>query len=721
MSGEYGIFETPPGDTGRPPTVVIADDQALVRGGFRLILKAAGIDAVAEAADGAQAVAAVLAHRPDVVLMDVRMPVMDGIEATKRILAAYPDSPAASESSGDAESPAEAAASGLRSASCCYQDGAPRIIILTTFDLDEYVYAALAAGASGFLLKDVTPEHLVAAVQLVRTGDALLAPSITRRLVERFATAPVTSGPANSGPLATGPGTSGRGRTIGAGRPWVSAGAASAGPAGTGPAGSAARPGTASDMSALTPREFEVLGLVARGLSNAEIASELVLSEATVKTHVARILTKLGLRDRVQAVVLAYETGLVSPSASSLQPHSAYLPQTRGRSPRGPRRHHRRNPSLAPGLGCLLRLRCFSDRRREPAGGAQRQQVVGTRHQHGRAAVEPHGDRPADFGHHGVLKVTEQHRRRDSDLAQPAESRRPRKFQLTELEPRRDRTAEHGGHGTVRPGRRPGAQPQADEFVKVPCRDQRIALAEVRVIGRPRVIVNSRGDEDESPSPPGVKEGQLERGPAAPTVPDHDRLPDATMIEQGPQVPNPGKRLRGARRAPEPPQVVPDHPVPLPQQRNERRPDPRIRPVSMHKDNRHPVTATVLHPQEAVGHGNANFHTAQHTRTRTAGPPLSQPAPRRATTASQPTRSEPSHSPEPPRRPQPPFPVFLPSSKPMTGTAPAQGATAGQASPPQFAAAKPPPSFHRHRRPLPLTPMKATRIDRTRQRHRRAI
>jgi len=169
--------------------------------------------------------------------------------------------------------------------------GALRIIILTTFDLDEYVYAALAAGASGFLLKDVTPEHLVGAVQLVRTGDALLAPSITRRLVERFAAAP--------GPRAA---TGIAGRATGAA---ADAAAAKSGTAAPG------RPGC--DVSALTPRELEVLGLVARGLSNAEIASELVLSEATVKTHVARILTKLSLRDRVQAVVLAYETGLISP------------------------------------------------------------------------------------------------------------------------------------------------------------------------------------------------------------------------------------------------------------------------------------------------------------------------------------------------------------------------------------------------------------------------
>ena len=212
------------------PRVVIADDQTLVRGGFRLILNSAGIAVVAEAADGKEAVAATLSHRPDVVLMDIRMPEMDGLEATRRILAARAD---------------------------------VRIIMLTTFDLDQYVYAALAAGASGFLLKDVSPEHLIAAVRLVRRGDALLAPSITRRLVERFA------------PRAA--------------------------PAGGG------------DLSCLTPRELEVLGLVARGLSNAELAAALTLSEATVKTHVARILAKLQLRDRVQAVVLAYETGLVSP------------------------------------------------------------------------------------------------------------------------------------------------------------------------------------------------------------------------------------------------------------------------------------------------------------------------------------------------------------------------------------------------------------------------
>ena len=217
------------------PRVVVADDQTLVRSGFRLILNAAGIPVVAEAADGREASAAVLKHRPDVVLMDIRMPEMDGLEATRRILAAQPGPDL-------------------------------RIIILTTFDLDQYVYAALAAGASGFLLKDVSPEQLVAAVRLVATGDALLAPSITRRLVERFAR-----------PIAAAP------------------------------------PSNVPELSTLTSREREVLVLMARGLSNAELADRLTLSEATVKTHVARILSKLELRDRVQAVVLAYETGIVTP------------------------------------------------------------------------------------------------------------------------------------------------------------------------------------------------------------------------------------------------------------------------------------------------------------------------------------------------------------------------------------------------------------------------
>ncbi|MFJ3086604.1 response regulator [Streptomyces sp. NPDC086838] len=215
-----------------PPRVLIADDQTLVRTGFRLILGADGIDVVAEAVNGAEAVAAVRRTRPDVVLMDVRMPEMDGLEATRRILADGSDR--------------------------------PRVIILTTFDLDRYVYAALSAGASGFLLKDVTPEQLTAAVRTVRAGDALLAPAITRRLVERF--------------------TRRGGETAALHR----------------------------DLAALTPRELEVLGLLARGLSNAELAARLHLAETTVKTHVARILAKLGLRDRVQAVIVAYETGLIS-------------------------------------------------------------------------------------------------------------------------------------------------------------------------------------------------------------------------------------------------------------------------------------------------------------------------------------------------------------------------------------------------------------------------
>jgi DNA-binding NarL/FixJ family response regulator len=258
-----------------PVTVVIADDQALVRGGFRLILKAAGIDVLAEAADGEQAVAAVLKHRPDVVLMDIRMPEVDGIEATRRIVAAGPSR--ATGASGATAGPDDLDA----------VHAGPRIIMLTTFDLDEYVYEALYAGASGFLLKEVTPEHLVAAVKLVRTGDALLAPSITRRLVKRFAGRP-------GGPPAS-PGS-------------VPLASAASSPS--------ARPGAPGcDMSALTPRELEVFGQIARGMSNAEIAAKLFLSEATVKTHVARILTKLGLRDRVQAVVLAYESGLVSPGS----------------------------------------------------------------------------------------------------------------------------------------------------------------------------------------------------------------------------------------------------------------------------------------------------------------------------------------------------------------------------------------------------------------------
>jgi DNA-binding NarL/FixJ family response regulator len=229
--------------TGGSLRVLIADDQALVRAGFRMILEAQpGIEVVAEAPDGEAAIRAARRHRPDVILMDVRMPGLDGLETTRRLLGGEPKA-----SHGPP----------------------PRIIILTTFDLDEYIYAALHAGASGFLLKDVTPENLVGAVRTVAVGDALLAPAITRRLVERFAR------PQPGGVTAT------------------------------------------SESAALTARESEVLGLVARGMSNAEIAAALFVTEATVKTHVAAILAKLGLRNRAQIVVFAYESGLVRAGASA--------------------------------------------------------------------------------------------------------------------------------------------------------------------------------------------------------------------------------------------------------------------------------------------------------------------------------------------------------------------------------------------------------------------
>jgi DNA-binding NarL/FixJ family response regulator len=212
--------------------VVIADDQALMRGGFRMILDAADdIHVVAEAIDGADAVRAFERERPDVVVMDVRMPTMDGIEATRRITS---------------------------------RDDDAKVLVLTTFDLDEYVYDALRAGASGFLLKDRPPEELVAAVRTVAAGDALLSPSVTRRLIAEFAARPE--------PIAT-------------------------------PIG----------LDELTDREREVLLLLAQGASNAEIARRLFVAETTVKTHVAHILRKLGIRDRAQAVVLAYESGLVRP------------------------------------------------------------------------------------------------------------------------------------------------------------------------------------------------------------------------------------------------------------------------------------------------------------------------------------------------------------------------------------------------------------------------
>lgn len=216
--------------------VLIADDQALVRGGFRMILEAKeDVEVVGEAGDGAEAVALVERLQPDVVLMDVRMPGVDGLEATRRI-----------------------AASG----------SSARIVILTTYDVDEYVFSALRAGASGFLLKDVRPGELTDAVHVVARGDALLAPAVTRRLLDRFA-----------GVLPD----------------------------------ESARP---SDLDELTEREVEVLRFVALALSNAEIAARLVLTEATVKTHVSSVLRKLGLRDRVQAVVFAYDVGLVRPRSS---------------------------------------------------------------------------------------------------------------------------------------------------------------------------------------------------------------------------------------------------------------------------------------------------------------------------------------------------------------------------------------------------------------------
>lgn len=220
--------------------VMLVDDQVLLRTGFRMVLAAQpDMEVVAEAGDGAEALEVLRATKVDVVLMDVRMPRMDGVEATRRICGAEDRRSA----------PGEPA-------------GAPRVLILTTFDLDEYAFAALKAGASGFMLKDVPPDELLAAIRAVHSGDAVVAPSTTRRLLDRFT-------------------------------PML-------------PSAAGSREHTEVDK--LTEREREVLLLVAQGLSNGEIAAKLVLSEATVKTHVGRILTKLGLRDRVQAVVLAYET-----------------------------------------------------------------------------------------------------------------------------------------------------------------------------------------------------------------------------------------------------------------------------------------------------------------------------------------------------------------------------------------------------------------------------
>ncbi len=213
--------------------VVIADDQAMVRAGFRSLLKEEpGIDVVGEAADGEQAVAAVRRFSPDVALMDVRMPNVDGLEATRRIVAT---------------------------------GASTRILILTTFDIDEYVYEGLRAGASGFLLKDATPEQLIAAIHLVAEGEAVLAPTVTRRVIEAFAGLPV------------------------------------------------APEALQRALESLTPRERDVLKLLARGHANSEIARDLVVSHATAKTHVRNVLAKLELRDRVHAVVFAYESGLVRP------------------------------------------------------------------------------------------------------------------------------------------------------------------------------------------------------------------------------------------------------------------------------------------------------------------------------------------------------------------------------------------------------------------------
>jgi DNA-binding NarL/FixJ family response regulator len=212
--------------------VLIADDQALVRAGFRRLLESEpGIEVVGKAGDGIEALELASRFTTDVVLMDIRMPRLDGLEATRRLLA---------------------------------RNGGTRVVILTTFDLDEYVFEAIRAGASGFLLKDSPPDQLIAAIHVVAGGEALLAPAITKRLIEEFARRPA---PRSSPP----------------------------------------------ELEELTPRELDVLKRLTRGLSNAEIAAELVLGEATVKTHVGHLLMKLGLRDRVQAVVLAYETGLVQP------------------------------------------------------------------------------------------------------------------------------------------------------------------------------------------------------------------------------------------------------------------------------------------------------------------------------------------------------------------------------------------------------------------------
>ena len=246
-----------------PIRIVIADDHLVVRTGFAALLATqADFEVVGTAADGEETVRLCRQVRPDVVLMDVRMPGTDGIEATRRVIA-------------------EAGTRG---------SAGPRILILTTFDLDSYVYDALSAGASGFLLKDATAERLFEAVRVVAAGEGLLAPGVTRRLISEFARLRPAA-PASLSPLASRSPTASRS-----------------------PVTSRPSPGLPGQgLAALTPRETEVLLLIARGLSNPEIAAELVVTDETVKTHVSRILTKLGLRDRTQAVVAAYESGLVVP------------------------------------------------------------------------------------------------------------------------------------------------------------------------------------------------------------------------------------------------------------------------------------------------------------------------------------------------------------------------------------------------------------------------
>ncbi|HEY1820783.1 MAG TPA: response regulator transcription factor [Trebonia sp.] len=255
-------------------SVAVADDQALVRVGFCGIVAATpGLAVVGEAANGAEAVAVARSARPDVLLMDVRMPVLDGIEATRQITS----SP---ESFG------------------------VHVIILTTFDLDDYVFGALRAGASGFLLKDTLPEDLITAIRVVAAGEALLAPSVTRRLISEFARTPALGATGPTAPGLPTPGLATPGRpTPGGGAGMRSGG--TPGTTGAGPAGSADRV-----TGLLTDRECEVLRLVAAGMSNGEIAHHLCISPATAKTHVAHLLTKLDARDRVQLVIIAYQAGL---------------------------------------------------------------------------------------------------------------------------------------------------------------------------------------------------------------------------------------------------------------------------------------------------------------------------------------------------------------------------------------------------------------------------